>query len=59
MLPQNSKCQKSNTQQVPYWGLTNIGRYCTKFIRHGELGSGICAPCIKISCMQINPIIKI
>jgi hypothetical protein len=45
-VPQNSKCQKGNTKQVPYWGLTNIWRYCTKFIRHGYMGSEICALCI-------------
>jgi len=31
-------------KQVPYWGATKNLDHRTKFIRAGDLASGICAP---------------
>jgi hypothetical protein len=42
--PQNSKCQKSDMNQLPYWGPTNINYNCTKFSDHGDQATRICAP---------------
>ena len=39
-LSQNFRHQK----QVPYWWLTNIRRYRTKFSRHGDPEPGLSAP---------------
>lgn len=42
--PQNSKYQKSDMNQLPYWGPTNINYNCTKFSDHGDLVTRIYAP---------------
>ena len=38
----NSRRQKGDVQQVPYWGPTNIRRHRTKPSRHGALELGVC-----------------
>jgi hypothetical protein len=40
---QNSRRHKDVMKQVPYWVPTNIRRHRTKFSRHGDLATGICA----------------
>jgi len=36
--PRNSRPQKGDMQQIPYWGPTNIRRYCTKMYYPGRFG---------------------
>jgi hypothetical protein len=40
----NSRRQKGDVKDSPYWGSTYIKRRRTKFSRHGNLAPGICAP---------------
>jgi len=42
---QNSILQKSDIEQVTYWGSTNIKHQCTQFIIPGALALGIYALC--------------
>ena len=40
----NSRRQKYDMKQVPYWGSSNIRSGVTKFSRPGEMAPGIFAP---------------
>ena len=43
---QNSRRQKGEVKQFPYWGPTNVRCHNTKFSRHCDLETGICAPLV-------------
>jgi hypothetical protein len=49
---QNSGLQKGDTKQPSYWGLTDIGRHRTKFVRLGDLATEIFLPCS--ICVLVN-----
>jgi hypothetical protein len=42
--PQNSRYQKDDKKQVPFWGSTNIRYHHTKFSYHSDLAPSNCAP---------------
>ena len=47
---QNSKRQKCDMKQFPYWEPTNIRRPRTQFSRHGELQPKVYAPLVYMVC---------
>lgn len=40
----NSVLPERDTNQIPYWGTTNVWRHCTKFSRRTTWRSGLCNP---------------
>ena len=44
MVPQNSRHQKGDMNQVPYWRLAAVRRFHCRCGRHGDLAPGVCAP---------------
>jgi hypothetical protein len=52
--PETSGRQKGGTKQIPYWGLTDIRRYRTKFRRLGDQTSGIYALFLTVPWCELD-----
>lgn len=51
---QNSRCQKDDINQVPFWGSTNTRHHHTKFSYHSTLAPSNCAHYMNIICVQFH-----
>jgi hypothetical protein len=52
--PQNSRCQKHDIKQVPYWGCTNTMHPCTKFSHYSDPSHRVCTPMVYTTSTLLN-----